>query len=220
MALDAIDREIEKHRAVRARRLSESSDTHAALQKVQGAAADARAALDRNRADERAEQRHLEELRASRASALRVLTTGVGNPEAAQRQLERCDALIDQVETRMLEILELQDALVADVHRATESLDRAETAGRTADDTVPRAVAELDAAVADLDGQRPALLDALPRDVRARYESFRGRGRHAVAHVRNGACEECRMEVQSQHMADLKRGRMEPCHGCHRWLAL
>jgi predicted nucleic acid-binding Zn-ribbon protein len=220
VALDTIDRAIEKHRAERARRLAEATAAHAAVEKARAARAEAQVALDANRVEERAEQRHLEELRAKRASALRVLTTGAGNPEAAQRQLDTCDALIDQVETRMLEVLERQDGIVAAVEAAAQALERATSAARSVDDTVPKMVGELDAAIADLDAQRPPLLADLHREVRNRYDSFRVRGRHAVAHFRGGACEECSMEVHAQHLADLKRGRLEPCRGCHRWLAL
>ena len=220
VALDTIDRAIEKHRADRAQREAQVSGARKATEEAQAATVAARAALDANRTEERAEQRHLDELRGSRAAAMKVLTTGIGNPEAAQRQLDRCDGLIDLAETRMLEILERQDAFVANLAKATAALDRAQGAQAEISDAAPRAIAELDAAIAALEAKRPALLDGLPRELRSRYDSFRVRGRHAVAHVRGNACEECSMEVQPQHLADLKRGRLEPCRGCHRWLAV
>ena len=108
-ALDALDREIERYRADRLRRTARVTGAHQATEATRRTHTEAEAALATNRTEERALQRRLEELRNSRAAAMRVLTTGIGNPEAAERQLENCNGLIDETETRMLELFEVQD---------------------------------------------------------------------------------------------------------------
>ncbi len=216
--LDTLDREHWKRESRIHQLRSELAETGATLAARQAALAQAEAALEANRVDEKAVQRKLTEYRGNRASATRLLETGMGDPEAAQRQVDRCDELIDDAETSVLELLQSRDGLTstrdAAAAEVAETRDRVETLKRD----VPAEVATLEGEMAGLVADRSTVFEALPRDIKSRYDGWRARRKWAVARIVRGACDACRMEVQSQHLSDLKRGLIVPCRGCHRWL--
>ncbi|MEZ4238893.1 MAG: hypothetical protein R3F59_22625 [Myxococcota bacterium] len=217
--LHEIDREIAGHQAAIDKANRKLADAEQAVAAAGTARDEAAAALEANRAEERAGLRRLEDLRRSRASALRILESGAGSAEAAERQLENCDALIDEGETAQLELLEAQDGLVAALKKAESALSASQADLRLRAGEAPEVVAEHAAAKAAREAARGPVADALPRDVKERYQSFRQRGRWAVARVKaDKTCEACAMVVQPQMVADLARGRVVACHGCHRWL--
>lgn len=218
--LDRLDREIARATHELAKLAARAEERRAAVREAQARQLAATTALDTNRAAERAAARKIEEFRGSREAAMRVLTTGVGNAEAAQRQLERCDTLIDESETAMLELLEQQDALTADKQAADAALNSAQVALTEEERVQPEQIAHLEQARAHSTLERAEAAADLPSDLRNRYESFRERGRFAVARVRDGSCDTCSMAVQAQMVADLKRDKLVACHGCHRWLIL
>lgn len=218
--LDAIDREIARIDAAAERGRQDLDDARAALEQRRQDREAAAAALGANQTEERAGTRRMEDLRRSRESALRILESGAGSAEAAERQLERCDALIDEAETAQLELMEAQDGLVAALASADAALAAARGKAEQLERDVPERIRELEAAKAEQVGGRGPVASRLPRDVGERYAGFRQRGRWAVARVRDKTCEACARAVQPQMIADIQRGRLVECHGCHRWLVL
>lgn len=218
--LDRLDRELARIASDLARLAARLEERRAAAGTHTRALEEAEAALAASRTEERTAGRRLDELRASREAAMRVLTTGAGNAEAAQRQLERCDALIDEAETGMLQLLELQDGLIGRV--AAAELARTAARASLAEEELaqPDQIGALEEARAARSAERAAVNAELPAELRSRYEGFRERGRYAVARARNGSCDACSMAVQAQMVADLKHDKLVACHGCHRWLVI
>ncbi|MEQ1502698.1 MAG: hypothetical protein ABMB14_10735 [Myxococcota bacterium] len=217
--LDALDRDVARLDTEAAGLRTRLSDAETGLTAAETARATAAQALEASKTEERVHQRRVEELRGSRGAALRVLETGIGNADAAQRQLEKCDALIDEAETAVLTQLEAQDALNATLDHADRVLATARTTLTLAKAEVPPKLDQnASARITRLAG-RSTLLEALPNDLRQRYEGFRSRGRWAVAKIKADVCEACAMTVQPQMAADLRKGRLVACHGCHRWLS-
>lgn len=177
-----------------------------------------RGAVDDNSTAQKGLQRKLNDYRNNRASAVRLLETGQGDAEAAQRQIDRCEALIDDAETEVLELLEQADTLEAQVVEASAAVEGSTERLAQLDVSVPEEIAQLQASMADLTEQRQALLAELPREIGSRYEHWRARNKWAVARIVGKTCDACRMEVQPQHRADLRKGRIAPCRGCHRYL--
>ncbi len=216
--VDALDRE-------RTRRQREIDAQHKALADAEAALEDAKAtlaasdqAVTDSTAEQKAEQRKLRDFRNSRANGLRLLETGQGDPEAAQRQVVRCDALIDESETRVLEFMDRIDTLQGTQQADSTAVELAEAAAQVLRDSVPPAVDALTAQKRTLTAERDTEFADLPADVAARYKGFRAKGRWAVSQVVNDLCVSCRMKVLSQQIADLRRGLILPCKGCHRWL--
>ena len=219
--LDRIDR-LDRGRAKRQAEVVKAQDNweraRAELAQKETARAACATAVEDNRAAQKALQRKIGEFVKRRTSAERLLASGQGDPEAAERQVDRCTALIDDVETEMLELLEAQDALQAALDAAEAEREGAAQHLAGLDDTVPEQVRTLEAEAARLATEQDALMAELPSDLASRYQAWRARKKWAVARVVRNACDACRMEVQPQHRSDLRRGRIAPCRGCHRWL--
>lgn len=215
---DGIDREIRATDAALReadRSLDEAREQLILKEKALAALTDERAA---QRAEEHRLEREMHRYRDRRASALRVLEGGGGDPEAAARQLAQVDEILDRHETELLQLLEAADAL-------NERLARAEAALAVARDELARLEAEHPERTAELRARRDELVRAREQELaavdpalKARYEMLVARKGTAVARVERGACSACRQVVQQQHLTDLARGLVEPCRGCGRWL--
>ena len=169
---------------------------------------------------ERALQVELDGHRASQRAALRVLETGVGNPDAAERQRVGTLALIDETETRLLEVMEALDAARAHDTAAAAGASQAHQAQAQADAALGVAQAQ---AAADRPGwiaARDAALGAVDRELSARYLLLVQRKGTAVATIHQLACSACHVAVIQQDVTDLQRGLMAACRGCGRWLVV
>lgn len=176
-------------------------------------------ALERSRKTEHELSRKAHMYKQRRASALRVLESGIGDISAAERQLEQCEAILDDTETDQLELMDRQDTERVAQAAATTALQAARAAVAAQEARVPPELARLQGEITAEQAARATVLAKLPRETRARYQTFQDKRRWAVAKVTNGACGACRMVVPAQQLADLKRGvPPEPCRGCHRWI--
>ncbi|MEN0062970.1 MAG: hypothetical protein AAGA48_12525 [Myxococcota bacterium] len=216
--LDTLDRGV-------ASRKTEIEKLAVRLTEARNAAKHAAAALEEaetkvsdNDAAQKANVRKTREFQQRMASAIKIMEMGAGDPDAAERQRTKCAALIDEAETEMLELMEAADEAEASRVAAQTAQAEAEATRVTAESEVPDHTQRLEAEIQDLLAKRPGLLAELPSDHRGRYEAFRARNKWAVARIERNACTACRMEVRPQHLTDLRKGRMEPCRGCHRWL--
>lgn len=218
VAIDRLDRSSDQARRARAAAHQSQADAVAALAAAGDALAAAEAALEANRGAERALSRRLTDARQAQSRALRVLETGVGDPEAAQRQHDRSGALIDELETDMLEILEQQDTLVGARDAASQHQAATRQALAEAEAAVPPAEAAAEAVLTADASARAPLWSALPAELQQRYDDQRAKRRWAVARIREKACNACNTVVQQQHVADLKRGLIRPCMGCGRFI--
>ncbi len=176
------------------------------------------AALAALRDAERQLQREIEGYRANRLAAVRMLESGVGNADAAERQRQRSEALIDEAETRQIENLEAQDPARAAYQRAAMALDAARKLLAVSAAEVPEEVARQTAAHALHLVGRDAALVPLDPQTRQRYLLLVQRKGTAVAAIRKECCASCQITVYQQHLTDIRRGLIEPCKGCGRWL--
>lgn len=178
-----------------------------------------RAAIADNAAEDRAAQRKLDDYRAKKAGALRMLETGMGSPEAAERQMTQCDAIIDETETALLLLMERNDALRRDLEFAEQALAKATLARDEAERQAPGRIGVAEREHDRLAKRRDAVRSELPADLRGRYDTLRsGKKKNTVARIADGTCSACQMVVGVQQIADIKRGLIAPCRGCGRWL--
>jgi predicted nucleic acid-binding Zn-ribbon protein len=218
-SLNDLDQELD-------RVLRELADARALVQRADDAIADAtrtrdaaQAEVDVARNEERTLQRKLEEYKTRQQGAIRILETGAGDPTLAERQLSQCAAILDQTETEMLELMERQDRLKAQLTATERALDKTGIARKEAEHLAPGRIAKLDRQRVELEAKRAQLSDGLPIDLRKRYDTLRGgKKKYAVARLDKDVCRGCQMVVGSQQIADIRRGLMEPCRGCGRWV--
>jgi predicted nucleic acid-binding Zn-ribbon protein len=153
-----------------------------------------------------------------RAGALRALETGAGSADAAQRQLEQCEAILDETETAQLEALERQDS-AAEAVRGAHELAAAERASLEATDAaLPSRLSEASAARAEAEERRTAAREPLPAHTLSRYDALQARRGTAVAYIEDGACRACRRTAGKGQEQEILRGRLEACRSCGRWL--
>jgi len=169
---------------------------------------------------EHATQRGLEQARTYRSRAERALQQGLGDADAAQRQLESTSDQIDELETQMLEHMEAADSLAAARAAAEVAVEKAVEAHATLMKTWASELATQEQRAADESARLQELAAGVPADLRDRYESHRAKRRWAVAVIREGACNACNKVVRQQHISDLRRGLLKPCLGCNRFLVL
>lgn len=137
----------------------------------------------------------------------------------ATRQVETAAAAADELETRILEIMEEQEALsqkLADNARSGVLAEaRHREALRDREAQAPGLRAEIEALAA----RRPPQWAALPREEQNRYRNLRKLGLRPLASMVGEVCTGCRMQVPPQMVHEIRHGhRTHLCRGCGRWL--
>lgn len=204
-------RRIEKAQGV----LADMQAAHAAAEALHTERTQAHRELRRA---EKAAERKIGLYKQRRQSAIHVLENGLGDTDAAQRQIDQCENILDETETEVLELLEQQETLEALIAEALAGRDEAAATLAEVEQTVPADVAALEAETSTVRAARELEFAKLDPSIQARYTALAARKRVAVVRIERGSCSACQRVVQPQHLADLKRGRVIPCYGCHRWL--
>ncbi|MEC8191195.1 MAG: hypothetical protein VX944_08655 [Myxococcota bacterium] len=138
---------------------------------------------------------------------------------AVQKQLDQCTALVDELESQVLEFMEQREemvergsALEAQQEEAKDAKGRAHERW-VVDGRVIRSEIE---AVWPL---RQAAHDELNRELATKYDSFRARGMVPLAVMGDEACTQCHVVVHGQIRIEVNSGRrLHQCRGCGRWL--
>ena len=218
--VDRLDRELRRvGRAADAAR-KEISDHEQGVVEAQAHLATLEAARKASKTSLHQAERRAKRYRDRRASANKVLQSGVGDFSAAERQLTECARILDEVETVILEQMEQLEDLDAQIVAAGQAIVDAEAALADKQRTIPPQLEQLGSERGDLQGARDAVFDELDREFQTRYDRLVARKKFAVGHIIKDACSACQRVLPPQQKTDLKRGRIEACRGCHRWLVL
>lgn len=190
------------------------------LSEAKAALVTAEAELAAARSADRANTVELDGYLQKRDNTRRLIDGGTAsNYDAAVKQLENCVRIVDELETKALELMERLDKATTAARYAREDAERAEellTAARAAlsqRDAPLRA--ELTAVLSDREGHWAAL----PPDLRSPYQDLRRRKRPVLVNTNNGCCASCFVKVPQQRIIEtqLKRG-IFTCPGCSGWL--
>lgn len=176
------------------------------------------AEITENGSQSRGLQRELEEYEKRKRIALRSLETGAGDPDAAERQLARCTELIDDAETRALELLESRDDLTAAREALQAEARSAEATLKELEDQTPGVLERIAGESAEHTRIRDEQFATLEAEHAGRYHDLLPKRFPPVARIDRGSCVRCRMLVPSGMQMELKRGYMAVCPGCGRWL--
>ncbi|MDP2309801.1 MAG: hypothetical protein Q8P18_27525 [Pseudomonadota bacterium] len=180
----------------------------------------AKIALDTVRSSERVNNRELDSYAQKRDVTKRMLDDGSApNYAIAERQLANCIALVDELETKGLDLLD-------GIDKATVALAEAEKArvGAEADERAARQA--LAARDAPLRVELTAALQArervwseLPPLYHDSYSELRRRKRVALVNVDDGSCSACHMRVAPQKLNEvLMKKAVHTCVGCGGYL--
>ena len=172
-----------------------------------------------NRQREHKLNRDMAQFDSRRKSALRVLEGAGGDPEAAQRQLEQCMSLIDDIETELLELLEEQDDHQQELVLAKKAVEDAEQKLADTHKSAATIIAANENEAEQLTTERQDAYLTLDKDIKARYTLLVKKKRYAVAPIKDKTCSACNRVIPAQQISDIKRGIILPCRNCGRWLA-
>jgi hypothetical protein len=186
-----------------------------------------RAALDRNRAatlEAQKARRVLErqaEVLAAEERKFQGQLPQIKKNEEYQALLHEIGAVKGRrsdLETRVLEQLEIEEALDAERPGLEAALGRAEAEARERVAKIEAAEAAGRRQLAALDARREAQIGGLPPQTRARYERIHAsRQGRAIVAIDKNACGGCYRALPPQIMQEAKkRDRLLSCQGCGR----
>ncbi|HZS93515.1 MAG TPA: hypothetical protein VFA78_01860 [Chloroflexota bacterium] len=135
-----------------------------------------------------------------------------------EREIEHDRAQRDQLEERLLQILERRERLEAETTGLSRTANELRERWEADRETLTREVEHLTDVVAGMRAERETLSSALPRDARDLYDRLRRSVGHAVSTVNNGVCQQCRVTVPPRDVARVRTGAMVTCVNCARIL--
>ena len=177
-----------------------------------------KAKLSKLHQDEATTQQRLESYRKRKNTAVIALERGLGDPNSAERQIDQCGQIIDDLEIAIIENLERQEAMVHQIDNAQKAVSNAQhiaDAFEAEKAIEANAVTEIIHAKTHL---RQSIIQTLDVTIRTRYEQLRKSKGTAVARVVDDCCRTCQMALPMQDSSDLRRGREIQCRKCGRWL--
>ena len=163
-------------------------------------------------------QQEIETYERRRATALRVLETGNGNPEAAERQIEQCSNIISDLESQLINSLDTHEATEQDLDHHKGVLSALKTSTAEEIQALIDFVIQCEQSITEKKTMRTHISTQLAPFLVKRYEQLRRSKGTAVARVVDDCCRSCRLALPMQDQSDLRRGREVACRKCGRWL--
>ncbi|MFT7520584.1 MAG: putative nucleic acid-binding Zn-ribbon protein [Kiritimatiellia bacterium] len=154
------------------------------------------------------------------AAAVRALETGLGDPDAAERQVDQCQNIIADLETKQLELMEDADSTQELIEAAERQVASNHDVLTKLEQNKPRLMLAEDVVIREETDKRVLLYAQLPRERQDRYDILRKKRGTAVSRVVDGYCRACRVKVPVMEFSDVRRGLLKSCGGCGRVLAL
>ncbi len=158
------------------------------------------------------------------ATGERLYGGGVTNPKelsSLQQDLDyskrSCETLEDEALATMVALEECEEA----VSRATERLADVDKSWREQQEAISQRIEQLRAQVSRLQEQRASAARSLRAPDLALYEDLKlKKGGHAVALLKDGMCQGCRVSVSTSKAQLVRRGgELLTCTSCGRILA-
>lgn len=214
------DRQLDQHRAEIERLAADVTRAERESAAADQRLADARPPLAALKDQERVKGRELEQYQEQRDRTRRMIETGATpNYAASEKQLQQTGAIIDRLETEILDLMDRREA----AERALRILERDQAAAQQARAAAQQARAErepgLRAGIADLLPKREAAWREVPGDWRSPYEELRRKRRPALVNIEEGVCQSCQMRITPQWAIDVRMGRaVHQCPGCRGFL--
>jgi uncharacterized protein len=179
-------------------------------------------ALDAARHDRRAFEKEAEGFQSEVAKLERQLLDVKTNQEytAMRHQIEAVKQKRSDVETKILENYEKEEALAGAAKAAEKRVAEEQAKLKQGEADMDRQAAELDESIATLTRERDAVRPRVPATVLSRYDRLAGaREGIAVAEVRKGACGACFRGLTPHAMQEARRGEaIMICDACGRIL--
>lgn len=168
----------------------------------------------------RANDRELSGYLGQRDRTRTMIETGTApDYAAAERQLAQVLVIIDQLETKALELMESVEAAVKALADAEKSKSKAVAALAEARAALAARDAPIRAELTALAVRQKAAAAELPGDYRGAYAEQRRRKRPAITNTNEGGiCANCGMKARPQLLSEVAMDRaVHACAGCGAW---
>ncbi|MGE5179726.1 MAG: zinc ribbon domain-containing protein [Bacteroidota bacterium] len=193
-----------------------------ALAAAQAALDQSKKALDAARHDRRAFEKEAESFQSEVGKLERQLLDVKTNHEytAMRHQIEGVKQKRSDVETKILENYEKEEALAGAVKATEKRVAEEQARLKQGEAAIDREAAELDESLGALTQERDAVRPRVPAPVLSRYDRLAGaREGVAVTEVRKGACGACFRALTPHAMQEIRRGEaIMICEACGRIL--
>ncbi len=170
--------------------------------------------------EEREKTRESEELQERRKNTQRMIDTGTSpNYAASERQLAQIAGLLDGLDTRLLELMDLQETAAKEKKELEK--EREKVAATREQLAAARSVREapLRAEMTTWLAKKELAAKEFPREWNGHYEELRRKRRPALVNVVDGICSSCQMLVTPQRVVETMMGRaVHVCPGCQGFL--
>ncbi len=176
----------------------------------------AKAGLEATKTRERHNNRELDSY-VQRRNATRLMINDGSAPDyaAAERQLANCIALVDELETKGLDLLDALEARTAGLKASEEARDKADSAEKDAREALSARDASLRVELGAALRKREGVWAEMPVDHRNHYADLRRKKRIALVNVEEGSCVVCHMRVPPQKANEVQMKRaVHTCVGC------
>lgn len=187
---------------------------------AEAALAAATAAFAATKDEERANTRSLDEYVQKRNASRKMIDEGTAPDYAAvTRQWERCVAIVDDLETKGLELLDQLDAADRTIRNARHTLAEADTKLVAARAALAARDAPIRSELTATLGARAEAWAALPAFYRSPYDDLRRRKRRVLTNTQDGLCVQCHMRIPPQRIVEVHSLKaVHTCPGCQAYL--
>lgn len=221
--LQGFDTRIAALEAEAARLPKQIDALHATLADVKKTLETLKAKADATKKDLRTKEKDLDVVTAKRAKAEARLWEVKNNTEysAVLAEIEAIKQEKAKGEEEILALMELQERLVVEVREAEGRFKTREEQARKDEAVVRQKLAEVEAELAVVRGERDSRARELPRPLFTDYEKIlKARAGVAVAAVTSAAvCGGCRVSIRPQAIQELRRAEsLIHCESCGRYL--
>ncbi len=140
--------------------------------------------------------------------------------DAITLEIEETQEKLSEAETRVLELLELEEQLKAEVSELEQQVAEVRQEATAREAELRARIQETEAQVKELTARRQELLEQIPRQIMSQYERVRrGRGGSAVVAIVRGACGGCQSMIPPQRRLEVRQmDQLIFCEACGRIL--
>jgi predicted nucleic acid-binding Zn-ribbon protein len=165
------------------------------------------------------ETRRLEELQKKTQDKLYSVTTN-REYDAITLEIEETQNLLSEAETRVLELLDDEEKLKAEVAELEQQVTDLRQQVESKETELRRRIEKTEAQVRELTERRQELLQQIPQQVLSQYERIRrGKGAPAVVSIIRGACAGCQSMIPPQRRLEVRQmNQLIFCEACGRIL--
>ena len=220
--------QLQEHDSRLARLEGEAARLPKRIEAIRASIAEAQAAVevtkakgDVTRKNLRIKEKDLEVVAAKRGKADAHLWEVKTNKEYSAVLVEIEDIKQEKARTEeeILNLMEMQERLAAEIREAEARLKAGEEQGSQDEASVRQQLAAVEAELSSVRDERATVAREVPSGILGDYERIlKARGGLAIAPVTTGVCGGCRVTIRPQAIQELRGATLMRCESCGRYL--